>query len=74
MKRLPKKTTAVSYTHLDVYKRQLMSRSGKERLVVINTIIVRCWDYLEDFCEEGKKRQEEAEAAGGTSSIAQTLS
>lgn len=52
----------------------LMSRSGKERLVVINTIIVRCWDYLEDFCEECKKRQEEAEAAGGTSSIAQTLS
>ncbi|MDO5123100.1 MAG: nitric oxide reductase activation protein NorD [Eubacteriales bacterium] len=52
----------------------LMSRSGKERLAVINTIIVRCWDYLEDFCEECKKRQQEAEAAGGTSSIAQTLS
>lgn len=52
----------------------LMSRSGKERLAVINTIIVRCWDYLEDFCEKCKKQQEEAEAAGGTSSIAQTLS
>ncbi len=52
----------------------LMSKSGKERLCVINTIIVRCWDYLEEFCEECKKRQEEAEASGGTSSIAQTLS
>ena len=52
----------------------LMSRSGKERLGVVNTIMVRCWDYLQDFCEECKKRQEEAEAAGGTSSIAQTLS
>lgn len=52
----------------------LMSRSGKERLAVVNTIIVRCWDYLEEFCEECKKRQEEAEAAGGTASIAQTLS
>ena len=52
----------------------LMSRSGKERLAVINTIMVRCWDYLEDFCEECKKRQKEAEAAGGTASIAQTLS
>ena len=52
----------------------LMSRSGKERLAVINTIMVRCWDYLEDFCEECKKRQNEAEAAGGTASIAQTLS
>ena len=36
--------------------------------------MVRCWDYLQDFCEECKKRQEEAEAAGGTASIAQTLS
>lgn len=52
----------------------LMSRSGKERLAVLNTIMVRCWDYLEDFCEKCKKQQEEAEAAGGTSSIAQTLS
>lgn len=52
----------------------LMSRSGKERLAVVNTIIVRCWDYLEEFCEECKKRQEEAEAAGGTASIAQALS
>ena len=52
----------------------LMSRSGKERLAVVNTIIVRCWDYLEEFCEECKKRQEEAEAAGGTASIAQTMS
>ena len=52
----------------------LMSRSGKERLGVVNTIMVRCWNYLQDFCEECKKRQEEAEAAGGTSSIAQTLS
>lgn len=52
----------------------LMSHYGKERLAVINTIIVRCWDYLEDFCEKCKKQQEDAEAAGGTSSIAQTLS
>ena len=35
----------------------LMSRSGKERLGVVNTIMVRCWDYLQDFCEECKKRR-----------------
>lgn len=52
----------------------LMTRSGKERLNVINLIMVRCWDYIQDFCELCKKRQEEAEAAGGASSIAETLS
>ncbi len=40
----------------------LMSKSGKDRLNVVNMVLVRCWDYIESFCEECKKRQEEAEA------------
>lgn len=52
----------------------LMSHSGKERLNAVNLIMVRCWEYLHDFCEVCKERQETAEAAGGTKSIAQTLS
>lgn len=52
----------------------LMSRSGKERLNAVNMTLIRCWDYIEDFCEVCKKRQEEAEASGGTAGIAETLS
>ena len=52
----------------------LMSKSGKDRLNVINMVLVRCWDYIESFCEECKKRQEEAEASGGSTSLAETLS
>ena len=52
----------------------LMSKSGKDRLNVINMVLVRCWDYIESFCEECKKRQEEAEASGGSTSLEETLS
>ena len=52
----------------------LMSKSGKDRLNVVNMVLVRCWDYIESFCEECKKRQEEAEASGGSTSLAETLS
>lgn len=51
----------------------LMNRSGKERLNAVNMTLIRCWDYIEDFCEVCKKRQEEAESAGGTASIAETV-
>ena len=29
----------------------LMSKSGKERLHVVNLILVCCWEYIEEFCE-----------------------
>ncbi len=52
----------------------LMTRSGKERWGAVNQVVIRCWGYIKDFCEKCKERQEEAEAAGGTASIAKTLS
>lgn len=52
----------------------LMNRSGKGRLDVVNLIMVRCWNYLEDFLEVCKQRHEDAAAAGGTGGIAETLS
>ena len=52
----------------------LMTRSGKERWNVVNLIMIRCWEYIQNICEVCKERQEEAEAAGGTSSVAETLS
>jgi cobalamin biosynthesis protein CobT len=51
----------------------IMNPSGKERWNVVNLILVRCWEYIEEFLELCKKRQEEAEAAGGESTLAQTL-
>ena len=51
----------------------LMNPSGKERLKAVNQILVRCWDYIEEFCEGCKKRQEAAENAGSTAEIAETL-
>lgn len=52
----------------------LMNKSGKERLGIVNLIMIRCWDYIEDFLELCKKRQEDAAAAGGTAGVAETLS
>lgn len=52
----------------------LLNRSGKERLNVVNMTLVRCWDYIEEFCEICKKRQEESANAGGTASAAESLS
>lgn len=52
----------------------LLNHSGKERLQAVSLILVRCWEYIQDFCEACKKRQEEAEASGGTATIAETLS
>lgn len=52
----------------------LLNHSGKERLRVVSLILVRCWKYVQDFMEVCKQRQEEAEASGGTASIAETLS
>lgn len=50
----------------------LLNKSGKERLNVVNLILVRCWEYIEEFCEICKKRQEDA-AAGSSAGIAETM-
>lgn len=52
----------------------LMSGSAKDRLNAVNVIMIRCWNYIEDFLEICKKRQEEAEASGETPSVAETIS
>ncbi len=58
---------------LDEIDNSLMTSSGKERYNAVNMILVRCWDYVKDFCEVCKVRQKEAAAAGGESSVAQTM-
>ena len=44
--------------------RALMTTSGKERLDVVNTILVRCWAYVKDYLELLKKRLDAAASAG----------
>lgn len=51
----------------------LMSNSAKDRMRITNYIIVHCWDYLEDYLEECKKRHQEAVASGATTTISETL-
>lgn len=51
----------------------LQTHSGKERLSVVNRILINCWEYVKDFCEVCKERKEEAAAAGGTATAAETL-
>ena len=58
---------------LDEIDNSLMTCSGKERYNAVNMILVRCWDYVKDFCEVCKERQKEAAASGGSSSAAQTM-
>lgn len=52
----------------------LLSGSGKERLNAANMVLVRCWDYIEGFCEACRQRQEAAEAAGGTADSGEIMS
>ena len=59
---------------IDDIDEALMNRSGKERWNAVSTVMIRCWEYIQDFCEVCKERQEEAEAAGGTVTVAETLS
>lgn len=42
----------------------VMVKSAKSRYDVVNTILVRLWDYIEDYLEEMKKQYEEMTAAG----------
>ena len=52
----------------------LLTRSGKERLSVVNTIMVKCWEYIESFLEYCKERKKEMIDAGGSGDESDVLS
>ncbi len=54
--------------------KSLTTHSGKERLKAVNTVMVRCWNYIESFLELCKDRQKEAAAAGDVSDISEIIS
>ena len=51
----------------------VMVKSAKSRCDVINTILVRLWDYIEDYLEELKKHRDEMTAAGQSISAEELL-
>lgn len=59
---------------IDVIDPILINHSAKDRWNAVNFIMIRCWEYVHDYCEVCKERQKEAQAAGGTLSAAETLS
>lgn len=51
----------------------IVNPSSKDRLKAVNLVLVRCWDYIEEFLDLCKARQEAAKAAGADESVAETL-
>ena len=63
----------IVFSLLSNIDRALLGTSSKERFDVTNIILIRCWDYIHSYLEYCKEKQAEAEAAGGTATIAETL-
>lgn len=51
----------------------VMVKAAKSRYDVVNTILVRLWDYIEDYLEELKKHRDEMTAAGQSISAEELL-
>ena len=51
----------------------VMVKAAKSRYDVVNTILVRLWDYMEDYLEVLKNRRDEMTAAGGSISAEELL-
>jgi len=52
----------------------LLNPSFKERISVVNEIMVHCWEYLKDFCEKCKAQFIKQSQNGGTQTISQVVS
>lgn len=53
--------------------RAVMVKAAKPRYDVVNSILVRLWDYIEDYLEELKKHRDEMTAAGESISAEELL-
>lgn len=51
----------------------IKTRSGKKRLGIVNLILIRCWDYIKEYCELCKERQAEAEKENISTEISETV-
>ncbi len=51
----------------------VMTQNAKDRLGVVNTVLVRCWEYAKDFIEFCKARNNDILSSGGTETECETL-
>lgn len=49
------------------------ARSSKTRLGIVNLILIRCWDYIKEYCEICKEKQKEAAEADLSADISETV-
>ena len=50
------------------------NRSAKNRLGIVNLILIRCWDYIKEYCELCKERQAEAQTEDLSAELSETVS
>lgn len=53
--------------------RAVRTHSAKERFNVVNLIMIRCWDYVREFCEFSKKYQQDMMNSGELSDVGETV-
>lgn len=52
----------------------LASNNAKDRLDLVNYIMIKCWDQMEGFLELCKKRHEEAASSGSAETLSEIMS
>lgn len=63
----------ILFSLLDDVDEALKVHSGKDRLNIANIILIRCWDYLKEYCELCKKQHEEAKKSDLSVEISETV-
>ena len=58
---------------LDEIDIAIKTHSIKSRLNLVNLVLIRCWDYIKEFCEYCKERQKEAEASDLGAEMSKTM-
>lgn len=61
------------FSLLDDIDDALKIHSGKKRLGIGNIVLIRCWDYLKEYCELCKQRHEEAQKSDLGASLSKTV-
>ena len=64
----------IVFSLLPALDSSVTNTSGKERWNIVNLILIRCWEYVQDYIEIRKRQHEEAEAAGTLGTLSQMIS
>ena len=64
----------IVFSLLPALDSSVTNTSGKERWNIVNLILIRCWEYVQDYIEIRKRQHEEAEDAGTAGTLSQMIS